>query len=415
MKKLLLLPILLLLSGCVTYYYPETAIEDGVYYAEDDPAYNNNAYSYTYAGAAYYPWWSMDYFYLGYGPYTGYRFGYGGYWGSGFSIGFSYGYSPWYYPYYGYYSPWYRPHHHHYYRYRGYCPHYNACGHKKGKNHRGDRHDRYVRNDHADRRNRGEEDGQEDPADRRDRRNGTGSYSTSPMRRYVSATPSGYSGNQGMVVRNRETTKTGKSRIEPVKSKPVETVGVTSTEDNTAMPEIRSQRGNRAVRYRSGSKQGRSRTGPVEPSGPGQIALSPNRPVSDTGNRTSKRVTEPTKAYRSRQGSGEVRYRSGSKQGRSRTTPVRSQNNVPVAAKAPRTVAIPTSPSSKARSAPVQSSGKRPGGSTSKASPPRTQYRSSGTRSSGASYGRSRSTPSYSGGSRNSSGHNRSGSRKNRH
>ena len=181
------------------------------------------------------------------------------------------------------------------------------------------------------------------------------------------------------------------------------------------MPEIRSQRGNRAVRYRSGSKQGRSRTGPVEPSGPGQIALSPNRPVSDTGNRTSKRVTEPTKAYRSRQGSGEVRYRSGSKQGRSRTTPVRSQNNVPVAAKAPRTVAIPTSPSSKARSAPVQSSGKRPGGSTSKASPPRTQYRSSGTRSSGASYGRSRSTPSYSGGSRNSSGHNRSGSRKNRH
>ena len=91
MKKLFLSALLLLLTGCVSYYAPETAIEDGVYYAEDDPAYINNAYSYTYGG--YYPWSSMDYFYLGYGPYGGFGYGYGG-----FSIGISYGYSPWDYP-----------------------------------------------------------------------------------------------------------------------------------------------------------------------------------------------------------------------------------------------------------------------------------------------------------------------------
>ena len=75
MKKLLILPLLVLLTGCVTYYYPETALEDGVYYAEDDPSYN--VYSGGYAGVAYYPWSSLDYFYLGYNPYPGFGIGYG--------------------------------------------------------------------------------------------------------------------------------------------------------------------------------------------------------------------------------------------------------------------------------------------------------------------------------------------------
>jgi hypothetical protein len=234
------------------------------------------------------------------------------------------------------------------------------------------------------------------------------------MRRYVSTAPSGYSGNQGMVVRNRETAKSGKSRIEPVKSKPGNTVGISPTANRAAEPEIRSQRGNKVVRYRSGSKQGRSRTGPVKPTGPDQIISSPNRPVSDSGRRTSNRITEPTMAYRSRKGSGEVRYRSGSKQGRSRTTPVGSNGNAPVAATAPRTVAIPANPSGKSRSAPVQSSGKRSGGSASKVSPPRSYSRNSQARTYTAGNSRSRSTTSYSGGGRDRSGNSRSGGRKNR-
>ncbi|MGD9021881.1 MAG: hypothetical protein PVF46_08790, partial [Lysobacterales bacterium] len=67
MKNLLILPLLALLSGCVTYYYPETALEDGVYYAEDDPSYA--VYSDSYVSVGYYPWYSLDYFYLGYYPY----------------------------------------------------------------------------------------------------------------------------------------------------------------------------------------------------------------------------------------------------------------------------------------------------------------------------------------------------------
>ena len=60
MKKLLILALLILLTGCVTYYQPETALEDGVYYAEDDPKYV--VYQDPYAGYGYYyPWASFDY------------------------------------------------------------------------------------------------------------------------------------------------------------------------------------------------------------------------------------------------------------------------------------------------------------------------------------------------------------------
>ena len=121
MKKLLILPLLILLTGCVTYYYPQTALKDGIYYAEDDPSYV--VYSGGYAGAAYYPWLSLDYFYLGY-------------------------YS------HGYYSPWYVSHYHFPYypvrrSYYGYCPDYGGCQRKSKKTRRGGRHDRYARNDHG--------------------------------------------------------------------------------------------------------------------------------------------------------------------------------------------------------------------------------------------------------------------------
>ena len=254
MKKILLLLILPLFSGCVTYYTPEVVVENGIYYADEDPAYINNAYvsgSYIYAGAAYYPWRSMDYFYFGYYPYSYY--------------------SPWYYPY-GYYSPGYYPRHHyahHRYgrRHGDYCQPYNACGRKQYGNNGGGDHDRYVDNDRdrpTDRRNRGgeDEDGNEDPGNRRNG-NRSGSYAAAPTRRYVSTAPSGYSGDQGMVIRSRDSSKPGKSRVDPAKSEPVLVTGVTPVTVPTTQSHYRSRQGGSEIRYRSGAKQGKSRTDPV--------------------------------------------------------------------------------------------------------------------------------------------------------
>jgi len=393
-KKFLLLVFLLpLLTGCVTYYYPQTAIEDGVYYAEDDPAYVNNAYvdySYGYAGAAYYPWRSMDYFYLGYGPYTGYSLGYGGYIGSGFSIGLSYGYSPWDYPYYSYYSPW------HYSHYAYYPYYHHGYGHKNRKNHHGrgdDRHGRgdehYVGNDGTDRRNRGgeDEDGNEDPGDRRGRTN-TGSAGVSPVRRYVSTTPSGYSGNQGMVIRNRETTKIGRSRTEPVKSAPITITSPTASTPRITLPEYRSRRGSGEIRYSAATKQGRSRTGPVD---------------RQSGTSGLQVVSAPVPGYsRSRQGSGEIRYRSGAKQGKSRTNPVT------VPSPSPRVISAPVA--SRQVTVPIQQSGNR------QSAPVRSSAHSTGRSHSGGdsqASGRSRSShSSSSAGSSSNSGHT---GRSNRH
>jgi hypothetical protein len=120
MKKLLILPLLLLLTGCVTYYYPETAFEDGVYYAQDDPSYVVS--SGAYAGMSHYPWASLDYFYLSYYPYY-----YPGH------------YSRWYF------SNYYYPYYPVYRRYDGYCfgnlncyeNHYNRGRNSKGNRYAG--------------------------------------------------------------------------------------------------------------------------------------------------------------------------------------------------------------------------------------------------------------------------------------
>jgi len=121
MKKLLILPLFMLLTACVTYYYPKTALKDGIYYAEDDPSYV--VYSGTYAGAAYYPWVSLDYFYLAYYPYR----------------------------YYGYYSPWYISHFRYPYDpalrpYYASCTAYGGC---QPRNRRSRRGDHYAGNDRS--------------------------------------------------------------------------------------------------------------------------------------------------------------------------------------------------------------------------------------------------------------------------
>ena len=126
MKKLLILPLLVLLTACVTYYYPQTALKDGVYYAQDDPSYVINS------GAAHYPWYSLDYFYLGYHAYPWYA---------------SYYYYPYYPPYYPYYPAW-RP-------WRGHCSNYNGCY----RNYRGTGREYYAGSDYDYSRNHGNERG----------------------------------------------------------------------------------------------------------------------------------------------------------------------------------------------------------------------------------------------------------------
>ena len=79
MKKLLLIPFIGLLSGCISYYYPapvvttddvhyaESTTDDVVYSAEDPDYYDySGGYSNVFV-SSYYPYWSMDYFYLGSG------------------------------------------------------------------------------------------------------------------------------------------------------------------------------------------------------------------------------------------------------------------------------------------------------------------------------------------------------------
>lgn len=112
MKKLMLIPLFAILSGCVSYYYPEAetylqVANDDVYLEEEvyieEAASDYIGKSISYSNASYYPWWSLDYFYLGSHQHR-----------SGFSIGFNYGYnSSWYDPYYSGYYPyslgWYYP------------------------------------------------------------------------------------------------------------------------------------------------------------------------------------------------------------------------------------------------------------------------------------------------------------------
>jgi hypothetical protein len=217
MKKLLILALLSLMTGCVTYYQPETALEDGVYYAGDDPSYVFN--SGDYSGVVYYPWSSLDYFYLSYGAYYGY----------GFTYGYPYGwaYSPWGYPYvyHGYYSPWSLP----MYRYSYWRPHYRGCSqgrHHNGCRDNGDDHgtgdDRYARDDNESQGKPGDE--VEDYTQIRDGRSSKKSRTSG--KRYFLTVPGGYAKGQAMVTRNSEKTKTGQSRPRPTAPVRAKTAGV---------------------------------------------------------------------------------------------------------------------------------------------------------------------------------------------
>jgi hypothetical protein len=221
MKNLIVLFLLVWLTGCVKYYSPETAYEDGVYYAEDDPAYILNAGDYT--GVVYYPWSSLDYFYMGYWPYPGYGYGFA------YTYPFGIGYSPWDYPnrYYGFHSPWYYSYHNYpYWRpYLGHCPQSGFCRHSKYDA----GHDRYAGR-HGKRRGRAGDDEEDFLGQESDIVN----IDNSSVSRRVSIVPAGYSGNQGMVIRSRGSRKPGQSYIEPVTAASAKSISVKPTTSGTS-------------------------------------------------------------------------------------------------------------------------------------------------------------------------------------
>lgn len=120
-KMLLLIVCACTLQGCATYYYSSppgaqrtVSSEDGYYYGS-----GVGYATIDYSSIPYYPWWSMDYYYLGPHYYTPWYAGYASGWYS--SLGFNFAYPPYYRPYgfagafygpysrFGWYDPWFGP------------------------------------------------------------------------------------------------------------------------------------------------------------------------------------------------------------------------------------------------------------------------------------------------------------------
>jgi hypothetical protein len=109
LTTLMLIACAVALQGCVTYsnpYEPAGRVQYGGEGAYDGYGYDEGEtiVDLTIADAAYYPWWSVDYYYLGShyyrpiylrGPY--------------YSLRYNFGYPPNFWPYYGFYSPFYYP------------------------------------------------------------------------------------------------------------------------------------------------------------------------------------------------------------------------------------------------------------------------------------------------------------------
>jgi hypothetical protein len=105
-----------ILQACVSYYSPDYSTAQSTPATEADLRYlYGDAYDevapavdISIADSAYYPWWSVDYYYLGQHYYRP------GYWSGPrysprYSLGAGYGVPPHYWPYYSFYSPFYYP------------------------------------------------------------------------------------------------------------------------------------------------------------------------------------------------------------------------------------------------------------------------------------------------------------------
>jgi len=268
------------LPACVTYYYPAVDTRDGVYYAADDRGYSD--YSADYSSVRYYPWWSIDYLYLGSGYYgSGWTFGVGVGVPAYPSYGWAYYphryYSPWYAPnWYGSfwygpsyaYSPWYGygwRNHYWYSHYRSYHDHHHGGRHHDG---------RYAgrRQPHGpdDRYAGGYRDGERvpDPEQARPRSrnplpaNGV-AYGAGDNMRRVGAVPTPGGNDRGREVRSRAGGKPTPTRLEPV----VRSVDPASGSARTRPPEryVLVPKGSSNVRSAGGRKSdGATRIEPVD-------------------------------------------------------------------------------------------------------------------------------------------------------
>jgi hypothetical protein len=307
-KRLLLISMLAMLAGCVSYYYPVEGA-DGAYYPERDRTYSRayRDYSASYSSSHHYPWWSVDYFYLG-GGYGHNRYSFGDSYGYPYSSyygsydPFDWYYRPWtsvyYYPYrYSYwYTPFYSRHHDrfawndHYWRWR--YDRFHRSGHRD--------HDRWQRGTqgrYADgyrTRPVGDDNAYRNPARLRDQdpvgirdrdtfrrpyedgpippgarskfpiQDGSGDE---PVKRYISAAPGVNSGERGFEVRSREERKPTLTRPEP--TRPPVTRGDPSGHVVISAPVLRGSSYDRSrtsgseLRSRSGAKDQPTRTGPV--------------------------------------------------------------------------------------------------------------------------------------------------------
>jgi hypothetical protein len=408
MKKLMLIPLSAMLSACVSYYYPapETAYTvetvaasapveevtyisestvisepaEEIYYTEQYPEYTD--YSASYAGADYYPWWSMDYFYLG----SRHRH-------SGFSFGINYNYgyqSRWYDPYwhiyplsYAYYSPfsyslWYSPYYDYGYNRYGWNDYYWRYQYNRHhrSNHRN--HDRYASDRYAqgngynDRGsnhdgnrggNRGHEDNagtadfnrdhgsardqgrfaSGDPDRSRNRGNGEdgrlpanapspgpgtpGRGSRTSVAQQVSNAPGDRNSSRGMEIRSREGRKPGTTRMEPKKPE----VRLSPSTRVAASP-VPSRRGNTTgsrtsageIRsYTSGKDRG-TRQSPVK-----------SQPYSGVTTGTASGSSSPARIVSSRGSNSTIRSRAGSKSRPSNTQPIRMPQSRPQVVQTP--------------------------------------------------------------------------------
>jgi hypothetical protein len=369
MKKLLPILLLLLLPGCVSYYYPQVVANDEVYesYEEEyvDPAYHESDYSSHYSAANVYPWWSLDYFYLG----SSHRH-------STFSIGYHHGprynyawYDPWsawgypawdYYSFWGpydrFYSPlsfsvWYSPFYYRSSGYWGWNDYYwrNRYNRHHRSHHRdhdrwadhnrydGRRDDRYGSRDHngsgtldrnvasrdrnrfdpydsdRDRNRRRGEDGPVPPGgESRHPGTGGGRGEASAMTRRVSAVSGRSASGRAMEIRNRGERKPSATRMEPVKPVSRSNAPTVVAAPQQNRPAYRSTRsGSAQVRSKAGAKSSKTRPSPVE-SRKAPVTMSP-----------VQRGSTPVVSVN--RGSATVRSPQQRKAGAVRTEPVRSR------------------------------------------------------------------------------------------
>ncbi|MBA7645837.1 hypothetical protein ES703_53596 [subsurface metagenome] len=355
MKRNLLIPLLMILSGCATYYVPVTEYEEFPEYVEGDSSYYvGDGYEYTDYSASYesahvYPWWSVDYFYLG-SHQSRSNFSVGINYGHGYNnFGYSNGwYDPFYQPYspYSYYSPlhfswWYAPYYD--YGYRGYASNdyywrnrYNRHHRARHRDHDRNR-DRYAYSDQG----RYPQNGNRRDRNRDDSRNGryggddrNGEYRNRDYRNDNSTLRPRTAGrdlnrfDERERLADRDRRRGGGDRLAPPPGSSENTTrgrngngGAVRRQVSVAPGRSSNERG-MEVRSREERKQTRTRMEPVK--------SAPVRSTTRAPSSTVVAASTPTQrgtAYTSTRSSvGEVRRNVGGKKGRTHLSPVVSQS-----------------------------------------------------------------------------------------